>query len=458
MMKKMTCQKIAEVCGGRFYGTKEEGERIIGGIVKDSREIKKGWVFTAIVGEQVDGHSYIPQVFEKGAACAISEKLLENPGGPYVLVESTLQALKDIAVYYRSLLDTKIVGITGSAGKTSTKEMIASVLSVKYSTQKTQGNLNNEIGVPLTLFTIGEEHEAAVVEMGISDFGEMHRLGKMAKPDLMVITNIGQSHLKDLKTRDGILKAKTEVFDEMDDEAEVVLNGDDDKLSTILQVHGKKTHFFSKNDSHREVYASDIVSLRLHGSECTVHMDDKSVRVRIYLPGEHMVSNAVGAAAVGHLMGLAPEEIAEGISKVRPVKGRGELVESGDYTLIDETYNANPESMKSAIDVLTLADTRKAAVLGDMFNLGENEEALHKETGAYCAGKGIDVIVCIGKLAKNMAEGAKEAGAKEVYYFENKQMFLKEASRILKPKDAVLLKASHGMEFEKLLEILAKPL
>lgn len=454
MMKKMTCREIAGVCGGRFYGTKEEGERTIAGIERNSKEIKKDWVFAAIVGEKVDGHSFIPQVFEQGAACAISEKLLENPGGPYILVESTLQALKDIGAYYRSLLDAKIVGITGSAGKTSTKEMIASVLSVKYNTQKTQGNLNNEIGVPLTLFTIGEEHEAGVVEMGISDFGEMHRLGKMAKPDVMVITNIGQSHLKDLKTRDGILKAKTEVFDEMDESAEVVLNGDDDKLSTISQVHGKKPHFFSKSDSDREVYATDIVSLRLHGSECTVHMGDKSARVRIYLPGEHMVSNAIGAATVGKLLGLTPEEIAEGISNVRPVKGRGEIVETGRYTLIDETYNANPESMRSAIDVLTLADTRKTAVLGDMFNLGKNEEMLHKETGAYCAGKGIDVVVCIGKLAKHMAEGAKEEGAKEVYYFENKQMFLEEASQILKEGDAILLKASHGMEFEKLLEAL----
>lgn len=454
MMKEMTCQEIAGVCGGRFYGTKEEGERIIAGIEKDSRLIKKDWVFIAIVGGNVDGHSYIPEVLEKGAACAVSEKLLENPGGPYILVESTLQALKDIGAYYRSLLDTKIVGITGSAGKTSTKEMIASVLSVKYSTQKTQGNLNNEIGVPLTLFTIGKEHEAAVVEMGISDFGEMRRLGKMAKPDFMVITNIGQSHLKDLKTRDGILKAKTEVFEEMDDSAEVILNGDDDKLSTIAEVHGKKPHFFSKSDSGREAYATDIVSLGLYGSDCTIHMGNKSVRTHIDLPGGHMVMNAIAAAAVGNLLGLAPEEIAEGISRVRAVKGRGQLVETGRYTLIDETYNANPESMGSAIDLLTLADTRKVAVMGDMFNLGENEEMLHRQTGAYCAKKGIDVIVCIGKLAKQMAEGAREEGAKEVYYFENKQKFLEEASRILKEGDAVLLKASHGMEFEKLLEAL----
>lgn len=487
MMKEMTCMELAEVCNGRFFGTGEEGKRIIAGICIDSRKIEKDWVFGATVGERVDGHSFIPRVFEKQAACVISEKVLENPEGPYILVESTFQALKDAAAYYRSLLSVKIVGITGSVGKTSTKEMIASVLAEKFKVQKTFKNLNNEVGVPLTLFSIGKEHEAAVVEMGISDFGEMKRLGKMVKPDVMVITNIGQSHLENLKSRDGILKAKTEVFEEMDASSEVVLNGDDDKLSSISQVHGKKPHFFSKEDPGAEVYATDIVSRGLFGSDCILHMGEACIKVHVPLPGEHMVLNAIGAAAVGKVLGLTPEEIARGISGAKAVEGRGEIMQAGGYTVIDETYNANPASMRAAMDLLAMADTRKAAVIGDMFELGENTETLHRQTGAYCAGKGIDVIICIGTLAKYMAEGAKEALAEqerekneragekgvkgesekgkspkeenfrqgkktEIYYFEDKQMCLEQLFKILKPKDAVLLKASHGMEFGKLLK------
>lgn len=472
MMKEMTCLELAGVCGGKFFGTKEEGERIIAGIGIDSRKIEKDWVFGATVGERVDGHSFIPQVFEKQAACVISEKILEAPKGPYILVESTFQALKDAAAYYRSLLPVKIVGITGSVGKTSTKEMVAAVLSEKFKVQKTFKNLNNEVGVPLTLFSIGKEHEAAVVEMGISDFGEMRRLGKMVKPDVMVITNIGQSHLENLKSRDGILRAKTEVFDEMDDSSEVVLNRDDDKLSGISQVHGKKPHFFSKQDPGAEIYATEIISRGLFGSDCILHIGKECVKVHVPLPGEHMVLNAIGAAAVGNVLGLTPEEIAGGISKAKAVEGRGEIIRAGAYTVIDETYNANPASMRAAMDLLAMADTRKAAVIGDMFELGEDTENLHRQTGAYCARKRIDVIICIGKLARFMAEGAREEGepgesaekggvkeeaaldkgVREVYYFEDKQTCLKQLFRILKPGDAVLLKASHGMEFGKLLE------
>lgn len=460
MMKKMTCGDIAAACGGTFYGTEQEKERVIAGIALDSRKIEKDWVFVATVGEKTDGHSYIHQVFEKQAACVVCEKMPEQPEGPFIYVESTFQALKDIAAYYRRLLDVKVVGITGSVGKTSTKEMVASVLGTGYRVQKTAGNFNNEVGLPLTVFTIGEEHEIAVLEMGISDFGEMHRLGKIAKPDIMVITNIGQCHLENLKTRDGILQAKTEVFDEMDASSEIVLNGDDDKLSSISDVHGKAPHFFSAEYSGEgningvipEVYGTDVENLGLYGSKCVIHIGDDSFGVRIPLPGSHMVLNALAAATVGHLLGLTPEEIAEGIAQVEAVGGRGRIVETGRYTLIDDCYNANPVSMKAAIDLLAYADTEKVAVMGDMFELGNNEIEFHKEVGAYAAKAGIDRVICIGKLAAYMAEGAKEAGAKEVYHFADQETFLSHADEILHSGDAILLKASHGMHFENLLK------
>lgn len=462
MLKPMTCMEAAKACGGTFFGTKEEGERLIKGVSDDSRKIEEGWLFVALLGERSDGHSFIPQVFEKKAACVVSMRKLEDAQGPYILVENTYRAMQDIAAYYRSILNCKIVGITGSVGKTSTKEIIAAVLSEKYRTQKTEKNFNNELGVPRTLFTIEEEHEAAVVEMGISEFGEMDRLGKMVKPDIMVITNIGQSHLESLKTRDGILQAKTEVFAHMGRDSIAVLNGGDDKLVTISSVQGNAPCFFAKTKEEAEpgiqlgVYASDIKGLGLHGSDCMIHIGDKSVSVHVPIPGEHMVLNAVSAAAVGNILGLSPEEIAKGLSKAQAMEGRGKLIETGTYTLIDECYNANPASMKAAIDLLCYADTRKAAVLGDMLNLGENSPALHKEIGTYAAEKEIDALVFIGEMAKYMYEGAKEAGAKKLYYFETKEDFLKEVHAILKPQDAVLLKASHGMAFEVILEQLAK--
>lgn len=463
MMKRMTCGEIAEACGGVFHGTKEERERIVAGIAIDSRKIERDWLFVATVGERVDGHSFIPQVFEKNAVCVVCEKELETPDGPYIHVDSSFQALKDIAAYYRSILDIKVVGITGSVGKTSTKEMIASVLNTKYKVQKTAGNYNNEVGLPLTVFSIGEEHEIAVLEMGISDFGEMHRLGRIARPDMMVITNIGQCHLENLKTRDGILKAKTEVFDEMDSSSEVILNGDDDKLATILQVHRKAPHFFSKANAEPgkteikpEVYAADVENLGLYGSRCVIHIEEQSVEVNIPLPGEHMIQNALAAATVGHLLGLTLEEIAEGISQVQSVVGRSHIVDTGVYTLIDDCYNANPVSMKSAIDLLATAKTRKVAIMGDMFELGNNTEELHKGTGAHAAGAGIDVIVCIGSLSFHTASGAREAGAGEVHHYPDKASFLFDAPKILHPQDAILLKASHGMHFEELLDALQK--
>ena len=211
-MKNLTLEHIADCCHGTYIGTGEQRGFEVTGVVIDSRKVEAGNLFVAIKGERVDGHTFIDAVYEQGAAAVVSEQRLENPKGPYILVESTTQALKDIAAFYRDSLDIKVVGITGSVGKTSTKEMIASVLSEKYRVLKTAGNFNNEIGLPLTIFRLSEEDEVAVLEMGISDFNEMHRLGAIAKPDICVITNIGLCHLENLGSRDGILKAKTEIF------------------------------------------------------------------------------------------------------------------------------------------------------------------------------------------------------------------------------------------------------
>lgn len=458
-MKNMTLGNIAKACQGTYTGDKEHLETEVAGISLDSRKIGKGWLFVATKGERVDGHSFIEQAMEKGAAAVVCEKDLGQVPYPYIRVTDSFDALKKMAAFYRSGLNCKVVGITGSVGKTSTKEMIASVLAVKYKVQKTKGNFNNEVGLPLTIFTIEPEHEVAVLEMGISDFGEMSRLTQIARPDICVITNIGQCHLENLGTRDGVLKAKTEIFAGMQADGEAVLNGDDDKLITVQTVSGRPVHYFFKDSANRQagdgaVYATDIVGRGLLGTDCVIHMGEEQIAVRIPLPGEHMVSNALAAATVGQLLGLAPEQIREGIGQVKPVDGRSHIVTTEDYVLIDDCYNANPVSMRAALDLLATAEGRKVALLGSMFELGEDEKRLHYEIGAYAASKSLDVVVAVGELGRNIYEGARQAGQEQVFYFETPEDFLAHKEEILKKGDSILIKASHGMHLEKVVESL----
>lgn len=423
------------------------------GIVLDSRKVEPGFVFIATVGEKVDGHSFIPEVFEKGAIGVICEKEPEELPGPCIVVKDSFAALRDIAAFYREQMPLPIVGITGSVGKTSTKEFIASVLAQKYKTHKTQGNFNNEVGVPLTLLAMPEDTEAAVVEMGINHFGEMHRLSEMVKPDICVMTNIGQCHLEYLGSRDGILKAKSEIFDFMNPEGCVCVNGDDDKLAAISEVYGKRPVRFGFSKEN-DVYADEIVSKGLLGSTAVIHAGDHSFPVSVPLPGEHMVMNALAATAVGLQLGLTAKQIAEGIGRAEAVSGRSRVLQAGGLVLIDDCYNANPVSAKAAIDLLGLALGRKVAVLGDMFELGEKEKELHAQVGAYAAEHGVDCLICAGALSENMYRAAKRAGMKEAYHYPDREGLLDSIRRILRPGDSVLIKASHSMGFEKIVEAL----
>lgn len=461
-MKNMTLENIEKACGGRYIGTEAEKKTEVLGVVIDSRQVESGYLFVAIPGEKVDGHKFIPDVFAKGAAAVLSEQQLEDPAGPYILVESTTKALRDLAEYYRKSLDIKVVGITGSVGKTSTKEMIASVLSEKYRVLKTEGNYNNEIGLPLTIFKIRAEHEVAVLEMGISEFGEMHRLATMANPDICVITNIGLCHLENLKTRDGILKAKTESFAHLKKDGIAILNGDDDKLSTVRQVGDKEPVFYGmeekmeyREDAKKSVYATGVENLGLYGMQARIHTPEGERDVRIPIPGEHNVYNALAATAVGLSLGLSLDQISSGILKAKTIGGRTNLLNTGSMTVIDDCYNANPVSMKASIDVLATAEGRKIAVLGDMGELGENEKKLHYEVGEYLAKKEIDVLFCAGELSEEIAKAAqKESKTCEVYYFKARDALLEQLLPFLKKGDTVLVKASHFMEYPKIVKAL----
>lgn len=449
-MKSMSLNAIATAVGGKYYGDESKLTQCVKGVAIDSRKVDKDYLFVPIKGARVDGHDFIPQIMENGALCTLSERVLENATFPYILVQSCKQALKDLAEYYRNALDIKVVGISGSVGKTSTKEMIASVLSQKYNVLKTAGNFNNEIGLPLTIFNIRDEHQIAVLEMGISNFGEMHRLAKMARPNLCVITNIGLCHLENLGDRDGVLRAKTEMFDYMQTDAKIVLNGDDDKLITVKEVKGIKPKYFGLSDK-LDAYADNVKSLSLKGTSCNIHIGGEVIDVVIPIPGHHMVYNALAGAVVGKEMGLTTHEIKAGIEALTPVGGRNNLIETDSLMIIDDCYNANPVSVKASLDVLSLADSRKVAVLGDMFELGENEKELHSQVGEYAAKQNIDLIICIGALSQNTACAAEKMGANAIW-FETKADFFAMAENLLKKDDAVLVKASNGMAFAEIVE------
>ena len=449
-MKSMSLREIAAVCGGQYYGDETKLDIEVTGVAIDSRKVEEGFLFVPIKGARVDGHNFIPQVMENGALCSLSEHELEGATHPYIVVPSSEQALKDLAEHYRKALGIKVVGITGSVGKTSTKEMIGSVLSQKYNVLKTAGNFNNEIGLPLTIFNIRDHHEVAVLEMGISDFGEMSRLAKMAQPDICVITNIGLCHLENLIDRDGVLKAKTEMFEYRQPNAKIVLNGDDDKLITVKNSEDKSPLYFGLS-TDMDAYADNIHSLSLKGTSCTLHLGDNAIDVIIPIPGHHMVYNALAGALVGRELGLTSEEIKAGIEALVPVSGRNNMISTDSLLIIDDCYNANPVSMKASVDVLATADTRKVAILGDMFELGENENELHRGVGVHAAEKEIDVLVCIGALSKNIAEGAANSKT-AVHHFETKADFLNVIETLIKKDDCILVKASHGMEFPEIVE------
>ena len=459
-MKGMTLEAVAKACDGIYHGSDGDKIKEVSAITTDSRQIQPQGMFIAIKGARSDGHAYIDSCYDKGALCCISEQELPGEKRPYIQVESSLQALKDIAQLYRANLDIKVVGITGSVGKTSTKETIAAVLSQKYKVLKTQGNFNNEIGLPLTIFRLTEEDEIAVLEMGISDFGEMTRLTKIAQPDICVITNIGLCHLENLKSRDGILKAKTEIFQYV--KKNIVLNGDDDKLSTVKEYNSMQPVFFG-NGENASVTCENVESRGLKGMSCDICLKGKmaengelqTFHVDIPMPGRHMVSNALAAAAVGRLYGLNAEQIKNGIESLEPVSGRFNMIETDKFMIVDDCYNANPMSMKASLDVLQDGLGRKVAILGDMGELGTDEAALHEGVGVHAGQCRIDACICVGPLAAHIAEKASQTNPDlTVIREKDLESLLKNLNTYVKPGDTILVKASHFMKFENVVKAL----
>lgn len=446
-MKKFTLGEIAESCGGKFVGSDSDKNIEITSVERDSRQIKDGSLFLAIKGERVDGHDYIEKCYKSGAVCAVCEKPLVNATKPYILVDSTLDAVKKIAKAYRQKFDIPVVGVSGSVGKTSTKEMLYAVLSQKFRTHKTQGNLNNELGVPLTLLSMPEDTQAAVIEMGISDFGEMTRLSEMVQPTICVLTIIGCCHLENLGDRDGVLKAKTEMFKNAAENAEYILNGDDDKLYSVTEVNGKKPIYFGFAGDN-DYYAEDIENNGEGGISCTLCFDNTRLGVTIPTIGSYMVSNALAAVAVGRLLNLSDEQLINGVQSYKTVGSRANVINTGKIRIIDDCYNANPTSVKASLDTLVNFSGRKVAILGDMKELGTDELKLHFETGKHAKEKGVDLVIAAGPLAKELAKGA------DGEWFESVEQVKSAIPALINEGDTVLVKASHSMHFEEIVDFL----
>lgn len=446
---ELSIREVVTACRGRLICG--DDEVVISGVSTDTRTIEPGMLFIPIRGENFDGHKFIDKAIENGAAAVLTE-LGGEYSVPAVRVEDTRRAMGRLASYYLNKLNIPTVAITGSVGKTTTKDMVASVLAKRYNVYKTQGNLNNDIGVPLTVFALKPYHTAAVIEMGMNHFGEISYLTSIVKPDVALITNVGVSHIENLGSREGILKAKCEIFEGLKSDGTAIVNGDDDMLST-LRGNLKGLVMFGTNTS-LDWYADNIRERGLEGIDCTIHGNGSSVcfDVSISVPGRHMVLNALAAAAAGYALGMSAEEIKAGIEDFKPTKMRMDIIHSGDLTIINDAYNSNPVSAMAAVDVLAAEEGVRCAVLGDMFELGSFAPKLHYELGEYTAKKGIDIIVAVGELSRELYEGAKQVRNKNVYYFKTQEDFLENIDSIIHGKMTVLVKASRGMKFEKTTE------
>ena len=457
---RLTIRQVAAAAGGEIQAC--DPDEIVKEISTDTRRLSEGAVYIALSGANFNGHQFVPQAIEQGAVCCVVDQDEGDFAGvPVIRVSDTYKALRDIAAYYRSLFRIPVVGITGSVGKTSTKEMVASVLSQRYKTHKTEGNLNNEIGLPLTMLKLTGADEISVVEMGMSAFGEISRLTRIARPDTAIITNIGVSHIEHLGSRENIKKAKFEILEGLTPDGMVIVNGDDDMLKNAGDEIEFETLSFGITNQSCDLVARDIKTY----SDCSmfsVRVEGVSYSVVVNAPGQHHIYNALAAILVGLKYNLQMQEILDGIRAFRPSGLRQTVVELPDYVLIKDCYNASPTSMKAGLEVLSLShsDThqgRKVACLADMLELGEIAPEAHRRVGGMAVEYEIDCLITVGALAKEIAAGAIEAGMDpaDVHSYPDNASLKKDLPSLLKQGDTILVKGSRGMHLEEIADEIA---
>ncbi|MCC8111531.1 MAG: UDP-N-acetylmuramoyl-tripeptide--D-alanyl-D-alanine ligase [Ruminococcus sp.] len=422
-------------------------------VSSDTRDLPKGCLFVALKGDRFDGHDFVEKAIAAGAVAAVTERQIGTL--PCLVVEDTGRALLDIGAFYRQKFSPILVGITGSVGKTTTKEMIACVLAFQYKTLKTQGNLNNEIGMPKTLMRLETQHEAAVIEMGMSHFGEISRLSRAARPTIGVITNIGYSHIENLKTQEGILQAKLEILDGMEEDAPLVVNGDDKLLSPLKRELFRPVITYGMYHAKADVQAVDIVR-KPHSTMFSILTPvGKKYPVTLPCAGEHNIMNALAAFCVGRFAGIEPEQICQTLKNYQTVELRQNIYRRGAYTIIADYYNASPDSMKAALSVLhdLPCKGRHIAVLGDMLELGEMSRQLHTLVGEMVAEFEVDALFCYGKESFYLAQRAAMQEI-PVYHTDDKQELCRVIRQFLRPEDAILFKASRGMHLEDCISVI----
>lgn len=447
-MEYMEFQNIVKAIKGNVI--KDGKNRKYNEVCTDTRKIEKGNIFFALKGDNYNGCDFIEEASNKGAAICIvdevkfrKEDISENTS--IILVENCKKALLDLAEYYRSILNLKVVAITGSTGKTSTKDVTAAVLSGKYNVFKTQGNFNNEIGLPLMIFSLDNSFDVAVLEMGMSNFNEIHNMTKVARPDVAMITNIGISHIENLKTKENILKAKLEITDYFSKNNVLIINENDHMLSKLEERNFKiiRTGINSKGD-----YSATDLNLLENSVAFKVY--DKYVNntyeVGLPIPGKHNISNALLAFACGRYFNMNFQEMISGIENLVSTSMRLDLIRNEKYTIVNDCYNASPDSMMAAIDVVKkIKGNRRIAVLGTMRELGNESYNAHEQVGKYAADNGIDILVVCGEYTKAYKDGFFK---KEFYSFNNTKEISVFLMDFLNEKDVVLLKASRAMKFE----------
>lgn len=452
-METITLGQLLEAVNGKLLGSFDALDTPIAQVDTDSRDIHEGALFIPLVGERFDGHAYINSALEGGAVGCLTTRERESYRDDkfYVKVGNTQRALRDLAAWYKARFAIPFVAVTGSVGKTTAKDMIAAVLGTKFKVLKTEGNFNNNIGLPLTLLRLDRTHEICVLEMGMDRPGEIDYLGDTVKPDVGVITNIGDAHIERLGSRENILKAKCEMLPHIKKDGLLILNGDDELLCTLRGTTPVATVFCGgteEMDYQASLTGGDGIS-HIHCRLITPHMDRD---VKIPALGGHMIYPTMMAAAVAEHFGLTADEIEEGLTRFVPTRMRMNILHRADQiTILDDTYNANPQSVRAAISVLADGrSSRKIAVLGDMLELGPFAPALHSGVGEYLGKSKIDCLVAVGEMAKHIADGARDSGVPEVYYCTDKDEAKELLDTVIRPDSTILVKASRGMQLEKL--------
>ncbi|WP_346890221.1 UDP-N-acetylmuramoyl-tripeptide--D-alanyl-D-alanine ligase [Clostridium sp. UBA1056] len=454
-METIRLKEVAEAISGEILIIGATGE--FSNVTIDSRKVSKGDIFIAIKGENFDGHKFVRGAIDKGAKlCIVHEKdqyeNLSEEDVSVILVKDTKRALLDLAAYYISTLDIKVIGITGSTGKTSTKDLMAAALSERYKVFKTQGNFNNDIGLPLMIFKLDKTYEVAILEMGMSNLGEIDTLAEVAKPSIGVITNIGTSHLENLKTRENILKAKLEISNNFTKDNVLIINGDNDMLHDYNTNKYKIVKIGIDNDYNfkgcRIIINKDSVEFGVKENG-----KDADATIKVPVPGKHNVLNSLLAIAVARELKVTYEEIQKGMQNLESTSMRLDVVKVDDYTIINDAYNASPDSMEAALDVLKQYSGRRVAILGTMKELGDDSPRAHEQVGAYAKASGVDLMLTLGEFNDNFKNGY---GSENFMAFDSMDELISALKKIIKPSDILLIKASRSMKFENIIRELQK--